>query len=302
MNNTLRIIIGFLIFIGLTATSVRAQQIGQLPIPVFQNVQIQSQVAFDAGAGLYTYSYTISNPASNTGEIWSIDIDITQPTNSVNLSSQGLTIGGDRIVVTFAEKIVDFKGSNVPMVPVGISAAGGWAGGIGRRGVAGFSSGDAATNILPGQTQSGFEFITRGLPTIREIEIEPWWIYVSEGPATKEGTKQAREIEKNITFKTKTLGPTAPPADFKATSFIDYIISMKHEAFSLGWITNKGIENSLDAKLENAKMEIMQGNNNTAKNILEAFINEVEAQKDKHLTSEAYGLLKYNVEYLIGRL
>ena len=77
---------------------------------------------------------------------------------------------------------------------------------------------------------------------------------------------------------------------------------MKHEAFSLGWITNQGIEQSLDAKLENAKKKIEQGNTNAAKNILEAFINEVEAQKDKHLTSEAYGLLKYNVEYLIGKL
>ena len=77
---------------------------------------------------------------------------------------------------------------------------------------------------------------------------------------------------------------------------------MKHEAFSLGWITNQGIEQSLDAKLENAKKKIEQGNKNAAKNILGAFINEVEAQRDKHLTSEAYGLLKYNVEYLIGKL
>ena len=77
---------------------------------------------------------------------------------------------------------------------------------------------------------------------------------------------------------------------------------MKHEAFKLGWITNQGIEQSLDAKLDNAKKKIEQGNKNAAKNILGAFINEVEAQRDKYLTSEAYGLLKYNVQYLIGKL
>ena len=86
---------------------------------------------------------------------------------------------------------------------------------------------------------------------------------------------------------------------------------MKHEAFSLGWIKNKGIENSLDVKLDNAKKKLEQGNNIATKNILNAFINEVEAQgcavyencpSGKHLTPEAYGLLKYNVQYLLNKL
>ena len=109
----------------------------------------------------------------------------------------------------------------------------------------------------------------------------------------------------------KTIGSTPPPADFKPIEFLDYIISMKHEAFSLGWVKNKGIENSLDVKLNNAKKKIEQGNIIAAKNILNAFINEVEAQgcetyqncpEGKHLTPEAYALLKYNVQYLIGKL
>lgn len=36
-------------------------------------------------------------------------------------------------------------------------------------------------------------------------------------------------------------------------------------------------------------------NNSTVKNILNAFINDVEAQAGKHLTSEAYALLKFNL-------
>lgn len=42
--------------------------------------------------------------------------------------------------------------------------------------------------------------------------------------------------------------------------------------------------------------------NAEAKNILDASLNEVEAQNGKHLTSEAYALLKYNVQYLVERL
>jgi len=100
----------------------------------------------------------------------------------------------------------------------------------------------------------------------------------------------------------KTVGPVLPPDPFIAASFLDTLASYKHQAFALGWITNKGILNSLDQKLDNARKQLERGNTKAAKNILGAFINEVDAQKDKHLSSEAYALLKYNAEYLIEKL
>ena len=60
--------------------------------------------------------------------------------------------------------------------------------------------------------------------------------------------------------------------------------------------------NSLDKKLENAKKQLEKGKIKNALNILNAFLNQVEAQKDKHLTSEAYALLRFNAEYLVQRL
>jgi hypothetical protein len=87
-----------------------------------------------------------------------------------------------------------------------------------------------------------------------------------------------------------------------AVAWIDTLISYKHRAYDMGWITDQGIANSLDQKLENARRQLEQGNKKAAKNILEAFVNEVEAQKGKHLSSEAYALLKFNAEYLISKL
>jgi hypothetical protein len=89
---------------------------------------------------------------------------------------------------------------------------------------------------------------------------------------------------------------------FIQLNFLDTLISYKHQSVSIGWIDNQGIINSLDSKLDSAKMALTAGDSITAKNILNAFINEVEAQKDKHLTSEAYALLKFNAEYLIEKL
>ncbi|MBI4822856.1 MAG: hypothetical protein HY805_01310 [Nitrospirae bacterium] len=183
--------------------------------------------------------------------------------------------------------------------------------------------------ILAGETVSGFSFKSHGLPTIVNAAFF--------GYERNEGTKleflppygeqdtdeiansfdrvfsslEATYPEKFEYVSAKTIGPTAPPLDFNPLSFLDYIIGMKHEASTLGWITNKGIEMSLDAKLEAAKKKLEQGQNSTAKNILNALINEIEAQgcetyegclKGKHLTPEAYALLKYNVQYLIERL
>lgn len=304
----MKIVICF-IMIEILTVSAMANQVGLMPIPVFTNAGVQAVVTYNSTRGFYTYTYTITNSAVNTGKIWAIAIDISQPSNSVTLSSEGLTIplGGEAgNILTFEEEFPSAVLNPIPMIPVGMSVPYGWGGGLTPAGIAHIAVDSHTFEILSGQTLGGFEIISRGLPTIREVKIEPWWIYVQSEALTVEEAQQedqrAREIESLLPFKTKTLGPTAPPADFKPISFIDYIITVKHEAFSLGWITNQGVEQSLDAKLDNAKMKITQGNANAAKNILEAFINEVEAQKDKYLTSEAYGLLKYNVEYLIGRL
>ena len=46
----------------------------------------------------------------------------------------------------------------------------------------------------------------------------------------------------------------------------------------------------------------LEGQSETAANQLNAFINELDAQKDQKITSEGYYLLKPIAEYLITRL
>ncbi len=177
--------------------------------------------------------------------------------------------------------------------------------------------------ILPGETKSGFFFKSKGVPTIvnsvflggkRAIYSPPGDYDTDDVVESFDRVMKTLEEQYPEKFEyvvRKTIGPTAPPSDFKPLDFLNYIIDLKHQSTSLGWIRDKGIEQSLDTKLENAKKKIEQGNVGAAKNILEALINEVEAQgcesyescpSGKHLTSEAYALLKYNVRYLIENL
>jgi hypothetical protein len=70
----------------------------------------------------------------------------------------------------------------------------------------------------------------------------------------------------------------------------------------LNLIDNNGIKISLVKKLENAEKQIQRDSKKTAINLLNAFINEVEAQKGKHIDSGfAIKLIEYT-QYIIERL
>jgi len=72
----------------------------------------------------------------------------------------------------------------------------------------------------------------------------------------------------------------------------------------------EGVHKSFLAKLINAKRKLEEGQNTVAKNMLNAFLNEVKAVScpeftcpgNKPLTSEAYALLFFNGQFLWERL
>jgi competence protein ComGC len=57
-------------------------------------------------------------------------------------------------------------------------------------------------------------------------------------------------------------------------------------AYDMGHITNKGVANSLLAKLDAAQAALDRGQPGVAVNLLHAFINEVNAQAGKHIVTE----------------
>lgn len=256
------------------------------------SLTVTGQVFKNAGDGMYSYGYTMYSRSQSEQNVWVFDIilpekgiikDADAPTNEWGIGWSGKQ-------TEYAEKL-ELK----PPYSIG------WTTPEGK-------------DIKPSETASGFIFRTSyGLPGVID--------YYAEGNVPLPRCEE--ELEEDIIpgyhdltpygpgVVGKTIGPTAPPADFKPLDFLNSIINMKHEAYKLGWIKNEGILKSLDAKLENAKKDIEKGNTRSAKNTLKAFINEVEAQgcesyencpAGKHLTSEAYGLLKYNAQYLIDHL
>jgi hypothetical protein len=117
-----------------------------------------------------------------------------------------------------------------------------------------------------------------------------------------ENSTKTLALENQINWKGKTIGPKAPPKVFKASGFAKYLRSLLDQSSKLAWVKNPAILKSLEAKLDQIQKKIDAGDKKTAKNILKAFVSEIEAQNGKHLASEAYALLKFNGQYLLERL
>jgi hypothetical protein len=300
MGRQWMIIIALFIGIGLT-TPAWVQDTGIIPVPVFTKAGVGADVTYGSGTGLYTFSYTIANPASNTGEIWSINIDIRQPRDGTVLSSDGLTIPRGSKTRTFDE-VLSIRKNPVPMVPVGIGVPPGWDGVVGARGFAGFSSKNDFPNILPGETKGGFQLISRGLPTIRSIEIQPWWILQIQDFASNESTAIGRATTKSLKFTTKTLGPTAPPQGFVPVQFLNTIQGYMDESVTLGWLIDPALVNALRAKLDTVRSFIQANDPSSAKVVLGEFMDLITQSSSSQLTPEARGLLFYNAQYLKNQL
>ena len=90
-----------------------------------------------------------------------------------------------------------------------------------------------------------------------------------------------------------------------STQLIQELIEKVEQYKSSGEIDNNGIANSLIVKLDAANAQLESGNTKAAGNILNAFIDRVEAQhgkKNKHITEDAAHELIEDAEYLLSQL
>ncbi|MDZ7716202.1 MAG: hypothetical protein U5J95_08330 [Balneolaceae bacterium] len=111
-----------------------------------------------------------------------------------------------------------------------------------------------------------------------------------------------RSIINKRGLKLNTIGPRKLPEDIGHTVLLDTLYSYLAFSCDTTWIETGGVCRSLEAKLDNVARQLDRDNTRTAANNLQAFLNEVQALKERQLSSEAFALLYYNGEYLLDRL
>jgi hypothetical protein len=274
-------------------------------LPALKNVSFMAAVS--RSGDVFTYSYRITNPSTSLGRVWTISVDITQAPNAASASADGL-VNGPGFLTGTAEAVASLT-ETIPMIPVGGECPSGWLCSIAVNGRAVFGAAEQAALVQPGGTLSGFVLTSHGLPGIRTVVVEPFFD-LAQLPITPpvddadlaRYDRERAALEASLRFNGSTIGPTAPPAGFKFTDFLQTIIGYKERAIQLGWIKDQGIGISLDAKLNAAQAALTRGDDKTAANVLKALLNEVDAQAGRQLAPEAVALLKFNTQYLLSKL
>jgi hypothetical protein len=164
----------------------------------------------------------------------------------------------------------------------------------------------ASAHIRPGGEQSGFAVeSTNALPGIVDYYAEGY----APPPQFEPGSAPDGPVPGYHDLTAygpgvvgRTVGPVRRVEPVIPAVFVEQVIALKHEAERLGWIKNKGLTRSLDAKLDSAKAALLRGQTHVARNTLNALFNELKAQRDKGVSAEAYALLFFNMEYLLRQL
>jgi hypothetical protein len=102
-----------------------------------------------------------------------------------------------------------------------------------------------------------------------------------------------------VTAMDKAYNESSLSVTFNVNVSVESMMSVVTSLHNEGKIDNAGIYDSLIAKLEAAAKN---KNINAASNVLEAFINEVQAQSGQHITEEAANLLVADVQWLLAHL
>ena len=291
---------------GLLAPSAFSQ-VGLMPIPTLQGVQVQAETTFDPGTGLYTYRYTVSNPASNTGRIWNVLVDMTSTLprgfGSIFFDPEGLTIPLGTNVFPFERQLANLQPLALPagttLVPFGQQVPTGWNGGLRRDGTASFSTSGPDFHILPGQALSGIALLGPGMPMIRKMEVHPKWTYVVPDVhvTDPEEEEAAGQVEQNITFRTFTLGPSAQTLGTFA--HWDQVRDDLNQAIQLGWISDQALANALVSQLAAARQALDDQKGTDAKTGLRALIQTITAFTPDQRRREAFDLIFLNTQRLI---
>jgi hypothetical protein len=161
--------------------------------------------------------------------------------------------------------------------------------------------------LPPGGVTPPLTYEAIGLPAV----VRAWAAGRVEVPTVDEDDPHATAILDSLltvdpiigkSQELRVLGVVPVPPSITPLDLARRLVAQRDEACLLHWVDLNGICNSLDAKLDAAVRALTRGDMTAARGELDAFLNELEAQRGQHLTEAAYFLLRINADYLRARL
>jgi hypothetical protein len=152
----------------------------------------------------------------------------------------------------------------------------------------------------PGDSLSGFSISSRGIPGIVKCYAGGY----TKIPSFEYGQApfDVRPGFFGNSVGGKTVGPVKTAADFSPVDILDHLISIVEESFTLGWIENKQLTDLFLSNLREIKDDLVEGRMESSVDKLKKLQDRFEFQKESKLTSEAFSILKYNIELIFDKL
>jgi len=270
--------------------------------PYLRDVQIQATGSFNTNQKFYYYNYTIKNSNTSAGEISKWEIDISKNPNTVDIDTIGLLFENDGFTEGCFRR--HFPSIKDKIVPIGFpkTPGGSWSGTLTNRLTAAFGGIDT-DHIHTGQSLSGFEMMSKGLPAIRRCIVSPYFDVIALFPDPEDTTihyyvPPVDSVRNAVKYYGWTVGPTAPPINFIATVWCDTLTSYTTQSRTLGWIKDDATENKYLGYFASAKTKLVQRDSVGARTVLLQVLKDVDSDSTANLNSEAYALICYNTKYL----
>ncbi|HET7396079.1 MAG TPA: hypothetical protein VFK12_06540, partial [Gammaproteobacteria bacterium] len=254
--------------------------------------------------------YTVNNPASNTGAIIDITLDMVAPaTYHEPTYNSILTISTERAGkptnVPFDEVLQDDKGYiNLPnhesIIPFGLQLPIGWDGDITADGEADFTAigtNTSKTTIQPGQTENRLVLTSPNLPTIKIMTLHPDWDLVVNDEATMEQEQEAAQVTQALTITLPVLAPSAvyPGSRDQWSRFRDDI----NVAIQFGWISDAAFGQAVVNQLAAARQILDSQGIAYITPALTTLLNTIRQSNASQRNTTAYDLLYLNTEALL---
>lgn len=282
-------------------------QVGSFPVPVMNGVNVTVQTNYDPVGLVYNYIYTISNPATNTGNIYNVKMDMTAPATYYSAATQKpLTIpfgaAGplDFLSVYYvdSERTFPHGGS---IVDFGEELPAGWMGNISADGYGSFAVTDSSYEIAPGQTAGPFTIYGPGLPTIKDMQISPFWMLDDDTQEpTPDEVDAASTIDSQLVVHVPVLGPSSHYvlAEDQWDSFKNDI----NTAIQLGWISDSTFGQAVVSELAAARTINDTQGPAYVQSQLQTLENTINGSTSAQRNAEAFALLSLNVQAMLAAL
>jgi hypothetical protein len=160
-----------------------------------------------------------------------------------------------------------------------------------------------SARVHPGESTSELVLIARGIP-----DLVRYWATPNLMAHPADITDDPNRDDVFVFSDTgTTVGIVRVPASATAASLTARLLELlRRSCGTLGWIDQPGVCNSIEVKLTHVQDALAASKAESALGELRALAAELDAQHGdgpgKHVSDEAYALLRPNVTFLLGRL